>query len=408
MSAAAADIVRTQAPRGRFRPELELLFTCTAGLLTAGRRRRVDALLGEPLDWKFLVHFAQQHGLAALFFWSLQDFQDAIPARTLDRLKTNFETNARKNLLLWHLSLEVQGLLECQGVQCIALKGPTLAANLYGDVALREFFDVDILVRPRDVSRARSVLVSARLDPTTDVHPRHEPAYLKSANELGFHRGPHRNILELQWQITPRYYAIDFDVEELFRRATLVRLSEVPFRTLSPEDLLLVACVHAAKHAWTRLAWLCDMAWLLRSQNLNWYEIGRQAERLGIERILLVTLGLARNFFQAALPAHLEADVNRDRSVCLLRDEIGERILREPTMPASQRNYFLLMCRLRERWRDRVRLVTRLALNRRSSDWSTHRVLERFAPAYFFVRTCRVMIKICRESVHSFAREGRV
>jgi hypothetical protein len=150
------------------------------------------------------------------------------------------------------------------------------------------------------------------------------------------------------------------------------------------------------------------MAWLLRSQNLNWYEIGRQAERLGIERILLVTLGLARNFFQAALPAHLEADVNRDRSVCLLRDEIGERILREPTMPASQRNYFLLMCRLRERWRDRLRLVTRLALNRRSSDWSTHRVLERFAPAYFFVRTCRVMIKICRESVHSFAREGRV
>src|SRR5689334_10941593 len=195
MSAAIAAIGSPQIARGRFRPELELLFTSTAGSLTTSHARRGDALLSEPLDWEFLLGFADQHGLAALFFWSAQDFQHAIPAQCFKLLKAAYETNARRNLLLWHLLLEVQELLESHGVECVALKGPTLAASVYGSVALREFSDVDILVRPSDVARARSVLMSAGFSPVLDLHPNHEHAYLKSANELAFHRGPHRNIL---------------------------------------------------------------------------------------------------------------------------------------------------------------------------------------------------------------------
>src|SRR5581483_3703982 len=341
----AASIGSPQIARGRFRPEPELLFTSVAGAPTAARWRHIDALLAQPLDWEFLLHFADQHGLTALFFWSAQNFQHAIPAQCLNFLGAAYETNARKNLLFWHLLLEVQELLASHDVECIALKGPTLAAGVYGNVALREFSDVDILVRPCDVARARSVLMLAGFSPALDVHPKHEHAYVKSANELAFHRGSHRNILELQWQITPRFYAVDFNIQELFQRATLTRLGDAHSRTLSSEDLLLISCVHGAKHAWARLAWICDIAWLLRNQPPNWHEVEHRAERLGIERILLVALALARNFFQTSLPSHLEAEIQGDPKVRALSREVEESILCGERINVTHPSYFLMMCR---------------------------------------------------------------
>ncbi|PYY09939.1 MAG: hypothetical protein DMG69_08890 [Acidobacteria bacterium] len=35
-----------------------------------------------------------------------------------------------------------------------------------------------------------------------------------------------------------------------------MKLNELQVHTLSPEDLLLVLCVHAAKHVWRRLSWV--------------------------------------------------------------------------------------------------------------------------------------------------------
>ena len=65
------------------------------------------------------------------------------------------------------------------------------------------------------------------------------------------------------------FRAVEFSVEDFFGRATLVDLDGRKVKTLSPEDLLLVVCIHAAKHAWTRLCWLRDIA-AVRQQQLNW------------------------------------------------------------------------------------------------------------------------------------------
>ena len=50
----------------------------------------------------------------------------------------------------------------------------------------------------------------------------------------------------------------------------VVRLEEQEVRTLSAEDLLLALCVHASKHAWMRLGWICDIAGVVRSQRIDY------------------------------------------------------------------------------------------------------------------------------------------
>src|SRR5262249_38626975 len=48
--------------------------------------------------------------------------------------------------------------LSAAGVDAWPFKGPVLAAQLYGNFAMRQFGDLDVIVRPRDVRAALAVL----------------------------------------------------------------------------------------------------------------------------------------------------------------------------------------------------------------------------------------------------------
>src|SRR3989442_8147623 len=75
---------------------------------------------------------------------------------------------------------------------------------------------------------------------------------------------------------------------------------------------MLVLCVHASKHAWTQLSWIREIGELSKSQLLDWVAILNEAERLGICRILAVSLALANNLFGAEIPEAVPRDAPRD------------------------------------------------------------------------------------------------
>src|SRR2546426_10956064 len=83
---------------------------------------------------------------------------------------------ARRNLCLTGDLLSLLELFEARGIPAVPFKGPVLAVQAYGDVALREFRDLDILVTHRDITRARELLLargfSAESDPPWNWHQR--------------------------------------------------------------------------------------------------------------------------------------------------------------------------------------------------------------------------------------------
>ena len=76
-----------------------------------------------------------------------------------------------------------------------------------------------------------------------------ERAYLATGYEYTFDGSAGDNLLEIQWDIAPRFYTVEFLMPELFSRAITFELAGRRVRTLAPEDLFLTLCVHAAKHA---------------------------------------------------------------------------------------------------------------------------------------------------------------
>lgn len=299
------------------RPENELLLLCArvhAGDEAAAERIR--ELAQARIDWEYLYSLAQRHAVLPLLYRGLEaNAPGAAPQDFKNKLRQKFRDNATRNLLLAGELVRIARLFESEGLQVLAYKGPALAVQAYGELSLRRFIDLDVIVRRRDVGRAGVLLQKLGFNKPEGLTPSQEKFLLRCQYNLAFTRDGGRLIVELHWELASFRFASVPLGESVWERAVAVGLTGGEVKSLSPEDLLLALCVHGTKHLWERLGWVCDVAALLNSQtNLDWPLIARRAQDSRVERMLYLGLRLARGLAGAdvpdgLLPPHAERDV---------------------------------------------------------------------------------------------------
>jgi Uncharacterised nucleotidyltransferase len=375
-----------------FSPEFELLLACCS---VSGREFVESELrdLEAGVAWPRVLQLAEHHSVLPLMYRALRNHLHSLPLEVRAELQARYEANARKNLKFTAELFRILDCLEADGIPAIPYKGPVLAETVYGDLALRDFSDLDVLVRPSDVRRAKSALQRLGYTPSTDLSSATERAYLATGYEYIFDGSAGRNLLEVQWNIVPRFYAVDFSMDRLFERASPVTLAGRAVRHLSPEDLLLTLCVHAAKHAWIRLRWLRDIAGILKSPQLNWRVVEQRARDLGIWRMVGVSLVLAHGLLEADLPEVLHKKLD-DREVESLCAAIAGLLPTAEEFNAESPAYFRLMIRLRERPLDKLRFLFRLALTPGPGEWNAVQFPAALFPLYRVVRVFRLLAKL--------------
>jgi putative nucleotidyltransferase-like protein len=377
-------------------PEFDLVAACCAGPVHAGRIRK---LVSATLDWQRMLCLVDHHRVVPQVYAALATLQHDVPADQFAALRARYQENARKTLWFTAELQHVTSHLESAGIRTLAHKGPALAQALYGDVTQRQFSDLDFLILREDMPKAKATLLELGYLCGPDLRQSNEQAYIDSGCGYVFHSPAGRNLLDLQWRIVPRFYSIDFDEAAFFDRAEEIDLEMEDVRrvttlghrvrTLCHEDLLLVLCVHAAKHAWVQLSWLCDIARLISSK-LDWNSIQNEARRLGIERIVAVNLFLAHKLLSAPLPPEIQEHLQEDPSTMTLANEIVRIIERSTHYDTDSIPYFRLMLRLRERWQDRARLLWRLTFTPSVSEWSAVQLPKPLHPLYRLVRLLRL------------------
>ncbi len=269
-----------------------------------------------------------------------------------------------------------------------------LAQSVYRNPGLRSFRDLDFLISSADVERAKQALAEIGYRPSADLTPAVERFWLRTGYERSFDSAAGKNLVELQWALLPHFYAIDLRVEDLQARAgrTVVGGCEVP--CLSPEDSALVLCLHAAKHLWTRLIWLADIAETLQTQTLDYAQVFSQARALGIARILGVSFWLVKNVLRAELPKSAEEMIAADPRVPALGAEFAERLAHGASYDFESTEYFRLILKLRERRRDRLQYLWRLFWTPGAGDIAAVRLPEALFPFYRIVRVGRLVRKL--------------
>ena len=140
------------------RPEIQLLIAIARTSPDATTSEQIRALIAKDLDWTFLLRQAEHHGVLPLLHWNLRSYQ--IPDVVKHDLKKAFTVNAEFNLSRTREMLKLLDLFESEGIPALSFKGPLLAEFAYGNVALRQFSDLDILVQNCHLGRARESLLS--------------------------------------------------------------------------------------------------------------------------------------------------------------------------------------------------------------------------------------------------------
>jgi hypothetical protein len=352
--------------------------------------------LRNQIRWKVLFDLADRHGVQPLLYQALSTKQDIVPAADMRTLAHLYQTNVHKTLFLSRELIHILGRLQEAGIEVMPYKGVALAEGIYGDMALRQAGDIDLLIHARDLPRIRETLREIGYVPHSPLSAAEERAHLKSGYECVFDGAAGRNLLEVQWAVQPRFYAMDYDQESLFQRAVSIRVAGHDVKTPSADDLFLILSTHAAKHVWERLIWLCDLAKIMQLPQLNWGWIGSQAKELGIERILRVTLLLTNRLLHVAIPAGAESSLSQDIEAVSLAKEIEIHIASGRPFEVESLEYFRLMLRLREQKRDRRRFLTRLVVTPGPGEWGAVRLPEPLFSLYPLVRFGRLAGKLIR------------
>src|SRR5262249_44014688 len=128
------------------RPEDQLLLYCARTCAGAGNAAHIRALVQADINWSYLLQTTQTHPVAPLLYWNLKNTcPDAVPQSILDQLLADFHANTHDNLFLTAELLKLLALLAAHDIPAIPFKGPVLAAQVYRNLALRQFYDLDIL-----------------------------------------------------------------------------------------------------------------------------------------------------------------------------------------------------------------------------------------------------------------------
>ena len=368
--------------------EFELLCACCAAALSTNHDARIAELISLGVRWDVLLEQAEFHNVEPLVCTKLLEFRASLPANVDGDLERRFATNAQRSLRLTRELARILACLENHSVDAIPYKGPALAQAIYGDVAMRQFSDLDILIRASEYDRAAEAVRELGYEPSTRLRAPVERAWLKTGYERGFDGPQGKNLLELQWRAAPQFYAVDIDLEDWFRRATYTSLEERKVRALSLEDLLLALCVHASKHAWMRLGWICDIGGVTRSQRIDYDVVRERAAAHGVLRIIEVSVEMAHRLLGRAVPPQLEPQV--DGGVRDLCEQVTRIVARGTDYETESLEYFRLMLALRERASDRFRFGWRLLSTPSVGEWEAVTFPGTLFPLYRVVRLWRV------------------
>ena len=377
-------------------PEWSLLRAACAPGDEADKQDRICSFLRSGIRWKVLFDLADRHAVQPSLAQTLLNISNSIPEEPKAALRDILQKNLHKSLLLSRELLRIVDRLSGIGLDVIPYKGIALAETLYGDIALRRAGDIDLLIRAADLQQVREAVRELGYTPHVVFSATEEKAYLESGYEYAFDAVGNPNLLELQWAILPKFYAVDFDMNSAFRRAVTVPVAGHAMKTLGTEDLFIVLAVHAAKHAWERLIWLCDLARIMTLPTLNWREIGSQAKALGVVRILGVTLLLVNRVFEEPIPGAADSALPQDSGAAQLVDEIYPQLGSPIAYPAESFAYFHLMLRLRERRADQLRFLSRLAFTPGPGEWAAVRLPRPLFPLYRMVRLSRLAARLVR------------
>jgi len=244
---------------------------------------------------------AVRHGLTVVLHRHLVSLKEDIPEEIQEQLKVQAVAVMQRNMAKAGVLVEVARHLETADIPVIAFKGPTLALQLYGNLGLRPFNDLDVLVRETDLERAGEILKAAgfRLDPKVDIR-------FINRRARGSHTEYERGLVKLEVHYALFHNHWPEEPEAYWGKGRSCLIAGHELQTLGLEDQIMHLCLHGSLHGFSCLKWLLDLAVLLdKKYKVNWDSLLEKAKAHQARHAFLLGFYLIERVLKRPLPEPL-------------------------------------------------------------------------------------------------------
>jgi hypothetical protein len=357
----------------------------------------------QPIDWQRLLVLATEHHVLPQLSKALSAVAEGeggaagiramlpgggVPPDVVVPLQRDFAVNAGRNVRKAAILQGLQQLMRAQGIDLVPIKGPALAVLAYGDLALRQFDDLDLLVRPADLLRTVDALEHAGYQVRGLPRSADRARYVSSLQDWSLHGDAGQVNLDLKPVLVSHTMSTSKSTEYLRESCHPLEVGNGQcLAAPGPEAMLLAVCVDAACDLWGRLSAAADVAALLaRHPAGGWNKLLDDATRLGQRRSVLVGAAVADELLGASLPIEIREAAYRDATARRLAAQAVARLRGGAPVQGSTARKCLFALRTREGARDRARYAARLLFVANSPDLN---LMALPSPLYFLYSAVR-------------------
>lgn len=212
--------------------------------------------------------------------------------------------------------IRIMKLLETNGIEALAFKGPTLAQISYKDITLRQYVDLDVLVDENYIFRASALIVSSGYIPDSDINFLKNDKLLDVSSDLGLRNSRNNTYVELHWKLFRKKFSKTMDRLNILSNPTTIEIQGKKIKTLQPDLLLVYLCSHGSKHMWERIEWITDIDRLIRhAESIDWESVWEYAQKMNSINTLLLGLSLSQELFGTDLPTFIETKIHNHQNI---------------------------------------------------------------------------------------------
>lgn len=225
------------------------------------------------IDWELFIQLSIHHRVFPVIYKRIIDINNNdIPSYVVKVLRQHYQKNIFRMLQLSGETEFISKIFAKQEIRTLFLKGPVLAAHLYGDISLRTSADLDILIPIDQLGNAEEILLTYGYIKDDYIQTVLNDWKWRHHHITFYH--PQKKIkVEIHWRLNPGPTK-EPSFKQMWERKREISLSRNPVFILGNEDLFLFLVSHGARHGWSRLRWLLDIDYFTKIDT-DWKNVKR-------------------------------------------------------------------------------------------------------------------------------------
>lgn len=292
--------------------EDKLILSCIKIQPAVIELEKINNLIPLIQDWDYFRLTCIDRGIGPLFYKKLPLLSNSvlIPIGIHTKLQQVYYKTLIRSTVLYEHFRRITAAFAVQGVSVVALKGIYLSEWLYQDIGLRQFSDIDLLVKEEDGLKCIAMLVGLGYIQSVDLRTE----FVKSHNEIIHYAPMIKEGVSIEIHIklhgnSDRYHII---LEEFWRNAHLVNINTIPVLALCDKDLLIHLCIHLDKHfrvGHVQFTCFNDITNLLEKvgDTFNWEDFVNTCRLHKSEDVVFLYIVLVKKYMHARVPEYVIA-----------------------------------------------------------------------------------------------------